>query len=228
MMMEDKNYEENGQNELDPTTADAMNSTEVTEGDVSSHAGERPTEPADVTEESSSTEKDSVTEGEPDSEADAEGTLELSELDTALLKVAELEEQLARRNADLYNLKQEYNSYVRRSKDAAITQRDGGIEKVLEILLPTLDDAFLARQHDDLTGPAGTIIDKLEATLKTNFKLERYGEIGEEFDPQIHEALMSQSSADATREEVAQLIQPGYKVGDKVLRPARVGVLKPE
>ncbi|MFY9263162.1 MAG: nucleotide exchange factor GrpE [Actinomycetaceae bacterium] len=158
----------------------------------------------------------------------AEVEVELSELDKALLKVAELEEQLARRNADMYNLQQEYNGYVRRSKQDLIMARENGINKVIETLLSVLDDAALAREHGDLTGPAGTIVDKLESTLTTNFKVQRFGEVGEEFDPNFHEALMSQPSAEVENEQIGQLIQPGYKAGDKVIRPARVGVVTPE
>lgn len=160
--------------------------------------------------------------------ADDDGEPEISEADQALLKVAELEEQLARRNADLYNLRQEYNGFVKRSKQENMNARESGVNKVLEALMGVLDDAALARQHDDLTGPAGTIIDKLEATLKINFGLERFGAEGEDFDPNFHEALMSSTSPDVESEQIAQLIQPGYKVGDRVIRPARVGVVAPE
>lgn len=169
---------------------------------------------------------------EPEAVAEPEATepeaVELSELDQALLKVAQLEEDLARRNADLYNLRQEYNGYVKRSKADGITQREAGIAKVLDTLLTVLDDAALAREHGDLVGSAGTIVEKLEATLGTNFQLQRYGAVGEEFDPQLHEALMHSTSADVEKEEIAQLIQPGYKYGDRVLRPARVAVVSPE
>ncbi len=155
-------------------------------------------------------------------------TVELSELDLALLKVAELEEKLARANADYYNLQQEYQNYVRRSKGEIRTQYEQGISKVLEVLLPVLDNADLARQHDDLQGTAGKVVTELEDTLKANYQLERFTVVGDEFDPQIHEALMHQTSPDVSTEQVAQVIQAGYKQGEKVLRPARVGVVSPE
>ena len=158
--------------------------------------------------------------------ANVEG--DLSELDMQIMKVAELEEQLARRNADLYNLRQEYNGYVKRSKVDGLAQRDLGISKVLETLMSVLDDAYLAREHGDLIGAAGTIVEKLEQTLKTNFQLERFGKVGDIFDPQLHEALMSQASAEVESEQISQLIQPGYRQGEKILRPARVGVVTPE
>ncbi|QRV02335.1 nucleotide exchange factor GrpE [Arcanobacterium phocisimile] len=167
-------------------------------------------------------------ESAPGISAEEDGGPQLSEADQALLKVAELEEQLARRNADLYNLRQEYNGYVKRSKADGVVQYEAGINKVLDLLLPVLDDAELARQHGDLEGPTGAIITKLESTLETNFKMERFGAEGDLFDPNLHEALMATASADVTEEQVSQLIQPGYKVGERVLRPARVGVVKPE
>ncbi|VEI13552.1 nucleotide exchange factor GrpE [Trueperella bialowiezensis] len=167
--------------------------------------------------------------GEQQAEPDAEDApSELSELDQALLKVAELEENLARRNADLYNLQQEYNGYVKRSKADGLVQYENGVTKVLDTLLSVLDDAALARQHGDLDGPAGTIVDKLEQTLETNFQLVRYGAEGDEFDPELHDALMNQTSPDVQTQQIAQLIQPGYRQGDKVIRPARVGVVSPE
>ncbi|QJC21201.1 nucleotide exchange factor GrpE [Arcanobacterium buesumense] len=157
-----------------------------------------------------------------------DGEPEISQADQGLIKVAELEEQLARRNADLYNLRQEYNGYVKRSKAEGLVQYDAGINKVLELLLPVLDDIALARQHGDLEGPTGAIMEKLEGSLRTNFKMERFGAEGDLFDPNMHEALMASTSPEATEEHIGQLIQPGYKVGDKVIRPARVGVIKPE
>lgn len=159
---------------------------------------------------------------------DQDAAPQLTELDEALLKVAELEENLARRNADVYNLQQEYNGYVKRSKAEGRVQYENGITKVLDTLLSVLDDAALAREHGDLDGPAGTIVDKLEQTLETNFGLVRYGAEGDEFDPELHDALMNETSAEVETQQIAQLIQPGYRQGDKVIRPARVGVISPE
>ncbi|USR79551.1 nucleotide exchange factor GrpE [Arcanobacterium pinnipediorum] len=185
-------------------------------------------EAADQTTEPAAQPTEETSQPEPGISAVEDGEPELSQADQALLKVAELEEQLARRNADLYNLRQEYNGYVKRSKADGIMQYEAGVNKVLDILLPVLDDAALARLHGDLEGPTGAIITKLESTLETNFKLERFGAEGDLFDPNLHEALMATTSSDVEEEQISQLIQPGYKVGERILRPARVGVVKPE
>lgn len=145
----------------------------------------------------------------------------------AKAEVADLSEQLARRNADLYNLQQEYNNYVRRAKAAAADQQAAGVVEVIEALLGVLDEIELARQHGDLTGPVGAIAEKLETTLTQRFEVVRFGAEGEEFDPELHEALMSTPHEGAETTTIAQVMQPGYRVGDRVIRAARVAVNSP-
>ncbi|GAA4419351.1 nucleotide exchange factor GrpE [Georgenia halophila] len=146
----------------------------------------------------------------------------------ARAEAADLQDQLARRNADVYNLQQEYNAYVRRSKGEAVNQRQVGANEVLEALMGVLDDVELARQHGDLTGPFASIAEKLESTLTQRFQLTRFGDVGEEFDPEVHEALMHTADPEATATTVTQVLQPGYRAGEKVLRAARVAVSSPE
>lgn len=152
----------------------------------------------------------------------------LDPLEEAMKTIAQLEEKLARANADYYNLQQEYNGYVRRSKSEAAVRKEEGKHAVLEALIPVLDDIALAQQHGDLEGPAEQIVQKIEQTLQVNYQLERFGGEGDAFDPSIHEALMHTTSPDVEAEQVNVLIQPGYKAGEKLLRPARVGVVSPE
>ncbi|PYF98377.1 molecular chaperone GrpE [Georgenia satyanarayanai] len=149
-------------------------------------------------------------------------------LAAAKAEAADLSEQLARRNADLYNLQQEYNGYVRRSKAAASEQRTAGQAEVVEALLGVLDEFELARQHGDLTGPLGATAEKMEGTLAQRFGLERFGAPAEEFDPELHDALMSTPDPEATSTTIAQVMQPGYRMGERVLRAARVAVTSPE
>ncbi|MFE1523427.1 nucleotide exchange factor GrpE [Schaalia turicensis] len=149
-------------------------------------------------------------------------------LSEAMATISTLEDQLKRAQASLYNTETEYTNYVRRSKQEAGAHRDSGTLKVIEALLPVLDDVELARQHGDLEGPTGLIAEKVEQILFSTFKVARFGAVGDEFDPEYHEALMNRSSADATSQTIETLIQPGYTVADKVLRPARVGVVSPE
>jgi len=101
---------------------------------------------------------------------------------------------------------------------------------VLEALLPVLDDVHLARQHGDLeSGPFAAIAEKLDSVLQ-RFGLSSYGEPGEAFDPAVHEALMhteAELAEGTTTTTVVQVLQPGYRAGDRVLRAARVAVADP-
>ncbi len=142
----------------------------------------------------------------------------------------------AERLADLQRLQAEYVNYKRRvDRDRALVQ-ERVVRDVLESLLPVLDDIHAARQHGDLDGgPFAAIADKLESTLG-RYGLSRYGAKGEEFDPQQHEALMHASwpadddelPSDASSTTVVTVLQPGYRAGEQVLRPARVAVADPD
>ncbi|HET8769091.1 nucleotide exchange factor GrpE [Phycicoccus sp. M110.8] len=139
----------------------------------------------------------------------------------------------AERLTDLQRLQAEYVNYKRRvDRDRAVVQ-ERAVRDVLETLLPVLDDISGAREHGDLTdGPFAKIADKLESTLG-RFGLERYGAVGEEFDPNLHEALMhaawpSDGSLSGDSTTVVQVLQPGYRAGEQVLRAARVAVADPE
>ena len=148
----------------------------------------------------------------------------LKDLDAAQSSAAERLNDLQRLQAEFIN----YRHRVDRDRDVA---RDSAVAGVLEGLLPVLDDIHLARQHGDLeTGPFAAIAEKLETTLK-RFGLERYGETGQAFDPAVHEALMhtqAELAEGATTTTVVQVLQPGYRIGDRVLRAARVAVADPQ
>lgn len=142
-------------------------------------------------------------------------------------KIAELEDQLARARAEIYNLNQQYSAYVRRSKaDAAVAKRSGE-KSVLSLLTAVLDDIYAAQQAGELDGPFAAIANKLEQSLGTNFQLERFGEVGEIFDPTIHEALLANSSIEVEEPTIAQILQPGYRLGEEILRAAKVVVNNP-
>ncbi|WP_392543450.1 nucleotide exchange factor GrpE [Oryzobacter telluris] len=138
----------------------------------------------------------------------------------------------AERLADLQRLQAEYVNYKRRvDRDRALVQ-ERAVRDVLESLLPVLDDIQAARDHGDLAGgPFAAIADKLEGSLG-RYGLERFGAKGEAFDPMRHEALMHAPwpegdpdlPVDASSTTVVTVLQPGYRAGEQVLRPARVAV----
>jgi molecular chaperone GrpE len=132
---------------------------------------------------------------------------------------------------DLQRLQAEYVNYRRRVERDRDVARDQAVASVLEALLPVLDDLHLARQHGDLEGgPFAAIAEKIEATL-ARFGLARYGEPGETFDPTVHEALLhtqAELAEGTTQTTVVQILQPGYRAGERILRAARVAVADPQ
>ena len=158
-----------------------------------------------------------------------EEQIEDSDLAKALERIASVEDQLARTNAELYNQGQEYANYVRRSKEAIPSHKTAGQDEVIESLISVLDDIAAARAHGDLKdGPFASIATKLEETLKTRFELERYGAPGDDFDPALHDALMATTSPDVDRPVIGQVLTSGYRRGERVVRAAKVLVNNPE
>lgn len=150
----------------------------------------------------------------------AEQAPELTELDKAQAESAE-------RLGDLQRLNAEYANFSKRAKRDQEAARARGVEDVLVGLLPVLDDVHRARQAGELAGPFEAISDKLTAALN-RFGVETYGEVGEEFDPTKHEALMHQTSPEAESTTVEHVLEVGYRIGDRVVRAARVAVVGPE
>jgi molecular chaperone GrpE len=162
---------------------------------------------------------------------EAAGEAEAPVGDPALTEALAAAEALAEeRGGHLQRMEAEFYNYRRRVERDRAVARDLAVAGVLEALLPVLDDVHLARQHGDLeTGPFAAIAEKLETVL-SRFGLERYGEPGEPFDPTVHEALVhtqAELAEGTTETTVVQIFQPGYKVGDRVVRAARVAVADP-
>ena len=225
MSPEGTGREDGGDDErVDPALADAVES--AFDGVVLDESG-NPVAPAGAAGEAGGSEKaekagEAEAAGSPESESS-----EPSELERARAEAAQAADDLARARADLYNLQQEYQGFVRRSREGAASHRDAGAAGVVEALIPVLDEIELARQHGDLTGTFETTAGKLESILAEKYSLERFGAVGEVFDPTLHEALMATESSEVTEPTIAAVLQPGYRLGERVVRAARVQVANP-
>jgi molecular chaperone GrpE len=140
---------------------------------------------------------------------------------------SEAEVQLAERTADLQRLQAEYVNYKRRVDRDREATRQASVASVLTSLLPVLDDIGRAREHEELTGGFKAVADSLERTV-TSLGLVPFGTVGDEFDPRIHEALMHTYSSDVEGPVCVAVLQVGYRLGDRIVRPARVAVAEPE
>jgi len=129
--------------------------------------------------------------------------------------------------ADLQRLQAEYANYRKRVERDRALSHELAIGAVLTELLATLDDIDRAADHSELTGGFKAVADQL-AAITTRFGLEKYGTEGEPFDPQIHEALLHDTSADVAVPTASKILQPGYRYKERILRPARVAVTDPE
>lgn len=160
---------------------------------------------------------------------DVNEPIEISEENdvTALAaEVADLKTALAERTGDLQRLQAEYINYKRRvDRDRDVT-RKAGIESVLKDFLPVLDDLRSAREHEELSGGFKAVADEVER-VSGKYGLETFGDKGDPFDPHVHEALLHAHATGITGPTCVEILQSGYRIGDKVLRPARVAVAEP-
>jgi molecular chaperone GrpE len=128
--------------------------------------------------------------------------------------------------SDLQRLQAEYANYRKRVERDRAVAHESAIGAVLTELLALLDDVDRAEQHGELSGGFKAVADQLNS-ITSRIGLEKYGTAGEAFDPQIHEALMHEESADVAVATASKILQPGYKYKERILRPARVAVTDP-
>jgi molecular chaperone GrpE len=138
-----------------------------------------------------------------------------------------VERQLAERTADLQRLQAEYVNYKRRVDRDRDLVRQNATYGALASLLPVLDDIDRAREHGELEGGFKAVADSLERIV-SGLGLTKFGAPGEPFDPNVHEALAHGHSPDVSETVVEHLAQAGYRIGDRVVRAAKVTVLDPE
>lgn len=133
---------------------------------------------------------------------------------------------LDERTRDLQRVQAEYANYRKRADRDRLAAGEVAISRVLSELLPVLDDIDRARAHGDLTGALKAVADHLDGTL-SKLGLTSFGEVGDPFDPVIHEAVQHAESDEVTAPTCTTVMRVGYKHGERLLRPAMVGVSEP-
>ena len=134
---------------------------------------------------------------------------------------------LEERTADLQRLQAEFQNYRRRVERDRIAVKEIAVANLLTELMPTLDDIGRAREHGELVGGFKSVAESLE-TVAAKMGLQQFGKEGEPFDPTIHEALMHSYAPDVTETTCVAILQPGYRIGERTIRPARVAVAEPQ
>ncbi|CAL9464999.1 MULTISPECIES: nucleotide exchange factor GrpE [Streptomyces] len=193
------------------------------EPDVPAEPGEPGEQPGDAAQASGPAEEagPEAAPGTPGASGDAERvaalTAQLDQTRTALNE----------RTQDLQRLQAEFSNYRRRVERDRVAVKEIAIANVLTELLPVLDDIGRARDHGELVGGFKSVAESLE-TVVAKMGLQQFGKEGEAFDPTVHEALMHSYSPDVTETTCVQILQPGYRIGERTIRPARVGVAEPQ
>ncbi|MEV7320426.1 nucleotide exchange factor GrpE [Streptomyces sp. NPDC093970] len=176
---------------------------------------------------SGATSDDAEPKAAPASGAASAGDANASELTGLRAQLDQVRTALGERTADLQRLQAEYQNYRRRVERDRITVREIAIANLLTELLPTLDDIGRAREHGELVGGFKSVAESLE-TVAAKMGLQQFGKEGEPFDPTIHEALMHSYAPDVTETTCVAILQPGYRIGERTIRPARVAVAEPQ
>ncbi|MCF8547165.1 MAG: nucleotide exchange factor GrpE [Microbacteriaceae bacterium] len=179
-----------------------------------------PTESAEDSSEESTEEAGEPSLADEAAEQNAEELLEsmLGEVERNL--VEEYRDRAARAEAELAN----FRNRVERDRAA---NRDAVIAEVIRAVLPAMDDLNRAESHGDLAGSPLEIVAQKIRTGFGRFGLASVGEVGEAFDPNRHEAIVKLPTEGATSETVADVVEVGYTLGDRLIRPAKVAVAAP-
>lgn len=150
---------------------------------------------------------------------------EASQIADLEAKVAELEDKLLRSQAEIQNIQQRHAREVQN-----VRKYDG--QKLAGAVLPAVDNLERALQVEADDTVTKQIKTGVEMTLKTLVQaladngISATGEVGEAFDPTKHQAIQSVESEDVASDEIAAVLQKGYMIQDRVLRPAMVAVAK--
>ena len=160
-------------------------------------------------------------------EAEVEDVPEVPDTPESVVSEAiNADERVVELTNDIKRVQAEYSNYRKRVERDRVAVREVATAQVIGELLPILDDIGRAREHEELTGGFKAVAESLEATA-TKLGLEKYGEQGDEFDPNVHEALTLVPVPNISVQSVIEVFQPGYRIGERVLRPARVVVGEP-
>ena len=153
---------------------------------------------------------------------------ELSDaVDEALNEATVVVDEVATLTSDLQRLQAEYANYRKRVDRDRVSTTEFAFASVLLEFLPILDDLDRAAEHGELTGGFKAVADQINATVE-KLGLTKFAQAPVTFNPEIHEALMHETSKDVTEPTATKILQPGYKFKERVIRPARVAVTDPE
>ncbi|OFQ98174.1 nucleotide exchange factor GrpE [Alloscardovia sp. HMSC034E08] len=179
-----------------------------------------PAEQVEETEKASEPSRENSQEQSQDAQSQDASEDSLTPLGKAKAEAAEYLEALQRERAAFVN----FRNRVSKEQDR---YREHGVVDVLTALLPALDDIDRIRANSQMDDSFKAVAAKIDKTFG-KFGVEKFGEAGEDFDPTHHEGILRKPDADASHETVDTVVEAGYKIGDRVIRAARVVVAVPQ
>lgn len=144
----------------------------------------------------------------------------LTELGKAKKEAADYLEALQRERADFVN----YRARMNKEKQLA---RERGVEDALVALLPALDNLDRIRENNEKSAEIESLLKQFDRAF-AKFSIEKFGQKGDAFDPSHHEAVLHHTSPDVSEAQIDAVVEAGYKMGDRILRAAKVVVVSPE
>ena len=204
-----------------PDPSDAEAAAQASSGaDASAESGSAQDSAAQAPSNEGADAAPAAAEGEETGEGQSDSADALTPLGKAKKEAADYLEALQRERAEFIN-------YRNRTQKEQERFRQHGIIDVLTALLPALDDIDRIREHSEMDDSFKAVATKIDKAFE-KFGVEKFGEKGEDFDPTKHDAILHKPDADAEKETVDTVVEAGYRIGDRVIRAARVVVASPQ
>lgn len=204
-----------------PDPSDAEAAAQASSGaDASAESGSAQDSAAQAPSNEGADAAPAAAEGEKTGEGQSDSEDTLTPLGKAKKEAADYLEALQRERAEFIN-------YRNRTQKEQERFRQHGIIDVLTALLPALDDIDRIREHSEMDDSFKAVAAKIDKAFE-KFGVEKFGEKGEDFDPTKHDAILHKPDADAEKETVDTVVEAGYRIGDRVIRAARVVVASPQ
>lgn len=204
-----------------PDPSDAEAAAQASSGaDASAESGSAQDSAAQAPSNEGADAAPAAAEGEKTGESQSDSADTLTPLGKAKKEAADYLEALQRERAEFIN-------YRNRTQKEQERFRQHGIIDVLTALLPALDDIDRIREHSEMDDSFKAVATKIDKAFE-KFGVEKFGEKGEDFDPTKHDAILHKPDADAEKETVDTVVEAGYRIGDRVIRAARVVVASPQ
>ena len=204
-----------------PDPSDAEAAAQASSGaDASAESGSAQDSAAQAPSNEGADAAPAAAEGEKTGEGQSDSAAPLPPLGKAKKEAADYLEALQRERAEFIN-------YRNRTQKEQERFRQHGIIDVLTALLPALDDIDRIREHSEMDDSFKAVATKIDKAFE-KFGVEKFGEKGEDFDPTKHDAILQKPDADAEKETVDTVVEAGYRIGDRVIRAARVVVASPQ